>query len=383
MGRRAFSTSPKPGSIPNPNFQYNQQLFAKFRQKLRTLLNSLSAMKKKAAHSQSTTHTKRQRKKGTLIASPTLKVKNLRSELCLRKNTLVCQILYLRECKLFWERHDSLQKCFIDKGKRFSKATLMLLFLSVLMLAVIVMPVTKAQSASITIIPSQGPAGEMVSVYIHNFPQDSPVSITFGTTSWGSPTTDYGGNIDDLVTVPSVSPGTYTVTATGTGGVAKTTFTVTGSTPAPTTAPLQLSPTSTPITVNAGFWSPLTIAITAVVVAFAVFMTAFYLRRDKQKPLSHREDSRYEPRPSTPAKTPYTASSTTASPTSRPVTNSSYQPSTNRPATKSLYQPYQTSKVNQSATKVPQPAHTIVCKHCKRTVRDDLNICPYCSKKLK
>jgi hypothetical protein len=261
----------------------------------------------------------------------------------------------------------SLQKCFIDVEKRFSKATVMLLFLSVLMLAIIIMPVTKAQGLSITIVPSQGPAGEMVSAYIHGFPGDSSVSITFGTTSWGSPMTDYGGNIDDLVTVPSVSPGTYTVTATGPGGVAKTTFTVTGSssTPTPTSAPIELSPTNTPVTVSAGFWSPLTIAVTSVVVAFAVFMTLMYVKRGRQKPLSYSEDSRNEPRPSTPAKT-------------------SYAPSrTNQPATKSSYQPYSSAKINQPATTSQQQSYTRVCRHCKRSVRDDQNICPYCSKRLR
>ena len=255
--------------------------------------------------------------------------------------------------------------------KRFSKATVVLLFLSVLMLAVIIMPVTKAQDLSITIVPSQGPAGEMVSAvrYMGSL-EHSSVSITFGTTSWGSPMTDYGGNIDDLVTVPSVSPGTYTVTATGSGGVAKTTFTVTEApSPAPTETsagtPIGLTPTNSPVTVSAGFWSPLTIAITSAVIAFAVFMTAVYVKRGKQKPLSYREDSRYEPRPSTPPKTPYAASRT------------------NQPATNSSHQPYQPSKINQPATNIQQPPFTRVCRHCKRTVRDDLNICPYCSKRLK
>jgi len=260
-----------------------------------------------------------------------------------------------------------MQKYFIDREKRFIKVSVALLFLSVLMLAIIIMPVTKAQGLSITIVPSQGPAGEMVSAYIHGFPGDSSVSITFGPTSWGSPMTDYGGNIDDLVTVPSVSPGTYTVTATGSGGVAKTTFTVTGSssTPTPTSAPIELSPTNTPVTVSAGFWSPLTIAVTSAVIAFAVFMTLVYVKRGRQKPLSYREDSRYEPRPSAPPKTPYAASRT------------------NQPATNSSHQPYQPSKINQPATNIQQPPFTRVCRHCKRTVRDDLNICPYCSKRLK
>ena len=182
--------------------------------------------------------------------------------------------------------------------------------------------------------------------------------------------TDYGGNINDLITVPPVSPGTYNVTATGSGGVATTTFTITEApTSAPTETPIGtpvgLSPTNSPVTVSAGFWSPLTIAIISVVIALAVFMTAVYLKRGRQKPLSYREDSRYEPRPSAPQKTPYAASRT------------------NQPATNSPHQPYQPSKINQSATNIPQPAFTIVCKHCKRTVRDDLNVCPYCSKRLK
>ena len=249
-----------------------------------------------------------------------------------------CQILYLRVHKLIWERRVSLQKRFVNVAKRFGKATGMLLFLSVLMLAII-MPVTKAQAQSISVYPTSGTAGEGVEVGVHGFPGDTLVTLTFGTASWGSPMTDYGGNIDDYVNVPSVSAGAYTVTATCPGGSATTTFTVIGSsatatplsTPVGSTgtstgtttglSPTGLSPANTPLTVTSsnGFWSPLAIAVTSAVIAFAVFITAIFVMRGRQKPLSYREDLRNEPRPSTPSKTPYTStpSKTPYTPSSR------------------------------------------------------------------
>ena len=179
-----------------------------------------------------------------------------------KENHAKCQILYLGECTLIWKRRVSLQKIFVNVAKRFGKATVMLLFLSVLMLAIIV-PVTKAQVQSISVYPTQGTAGEGVEVGVHGFPGDTLVSLTFGTASWGSPMTDYGGNIDDYVNVPSVSAGAYTVTATCPGGSATTTFTVTGSsaTASPTSTPVGstgtttgiptgLSPANTPFTIT-------------------------------------------------------------------------------------------------------------------------------------
>jgi hypothetical protein len=255
--------------------------------------------------------------------------------------------------------------------KSFSKATLVLLFLSILTLAAIIMPIAKAQSMSVTLTPSEGPVGTQVIVEITNFPStDYTFSVTFGTSNVGTIDTGPAYNTASTIFyVPTVSLDKYTVTVTGSEGeVATTTFTVTQApsttpTAAPTgsTGSTGFSPTNVPVTVSSsGFWSPLAIAITAVVIAFAIFMTAVYVIRGKQKPLPYREDSAYEPRPSTPSKNPNSPSNI------------------NQP-----YQPYQPSKINQPATNIQKPPFTRVCKHCKRTVRDDLNICPYCSKRLR
>jgi hypothetical protein len=255
--------------------------------------------------------------------------------------------------------------------KKFSKATLMLLFLSILTLAIIITPVAKAENLSVTLNPSEGPAETTVMVMISGFQAPDPISITFDKTNVGTIPTYYSyPNASMVFTVPPVSLDTYTVTATDSlgGGVATATFLVTQApptTPTPTGIPTGtstgLSPTESPVTVSSsGFWSPLAIAITAVVIAFAVFMTAVYVMRGRQKPLSYEEASLYEPKPSTPSKTPNAPSKI------------------NQP-----YQPYQPSKINQPATNIQQRPFTRVCSHCKRTVRDDLNICPYCSKRLK
>ncbi|MGA3290949.1 MAG: zinc ribbon domain-containing protein [Candidatus Bathyarchaeia archaeon] len=315
-----------------------------------------------------------------------------------------------------------MQKGFIDIEKSFSKATFVLLFLSILTLAVIITPMAKAQSQSVTVNPSQGPAGSLFVVQISGFTAPNPVSISLGTANVGTLTPSYSYNVVSLqFTVPSVSPGTYTVTATGNSGeVATTTFEVTQalSTTKPTSTPTGstgstgttgttgttgLSPTNVPVTVpvtvNGGFWSPITIAVTAAVIALAFFMTAVYLKRGRQKPSSYGEASPYEPRPSTPSKTPYTPSRT-----NQPATKSSYQPYSssrinqpattksyqtysssrfNQPATTKSYQPYSSSRINQPATNRPQAPYTKICPHCKRPVRDDQNICPYCSKRIR
>jgi hypothetical protein len=246
-----------------------------------------------------------------------------------------------------------LQKCLIDTEKKFNKATLALLFLTVLTLAIIVTPVAKADDPSITLDPSQGPAGKMVTAYIKGYPELSTVSITFGTTNIGTGTANIAGNAYVIVEVPQVSPGTYTVTATGSTGVATTIFTVTqGPSPTPTATPTgtptQLSPTNSPVTVGTGFWSPLTIAITSAVVACAIFMTALYIKRGKQKTPQYQETWHYEPQLSSSSKKP------------------------NPP-----------SKISHPANNSQLPPYTKICRHCGRIVRDDLNVCPYCLKRLR
>ena len=245
-----------------------------------------------------------------------------------------------------------MQKRLINMEKRFGKATLALLFLSVLTLAVMITPVARAQGGeTMTLSPSQGPPGTLVQLTITGFPEFTPVTFMFGTINLGQ-VTPSSLQYSTVFNVPGVSDGTFTVTATSALGgfdFASTTFIVgSAATPAPPTVspsvtpsrtyspsgtPIQPFQTSPPVTVSSGFWSPLTIALTAVVVAFVIFVTAVYLRRGKQKPLSYEEESRYEPRPSTPSNTPYAPSST-----NQPATSTSYQPySSSRTATSTSY----------------------------------------------
>jgi len=321
---------------------------------------------------------------------------------------------------------------------RFTKTTFVILFLSVLMLAAVavVMPVAKAQDQQyIQLAPTSGPAGTAVSYSLQGFDAGYPVSITFGPTNTneGSVTPkaqyDPSGNPEGTsagasFTIPKVTTGSYIVTATGENGEAATaTFTVIPPpTPVATTAPsatpitifvtptVGLTSTTSPKTVSAGFLSPLTIGIILVVVALAIFVTAIYVRRGRPKSSSYQEASRYEPRPSTPSQPnapssinqPYQSSKVSQSYPYQPYQPSSinqpyqsskvsksypYQPyqssKVSQPYQSYPYQPYQSSKINQQATSIQQPRGTTVCRNCKRTVRDDLNICPYCSKRIK
>jgi hypothetical protein len=247
-----------------------------------------------------------------------------------------------------------LPKCFISMEKRVSKATLATLFLSVLILAIIVMPVAKAANQYITLDPSQGPAGQTVWAYIHGFTEPY-VNVTFGETSVGTAWI-MGDVAHSIIIVPQVSPGVYTVTVRGSTGGASATFTVTeGPSPSPTpTEPPTGTPTGSnptnPVTTKSGeFWSPLTIAIIASAVAACAFLiTAVFMKRGKQNTPQYEETSHYEPRPSVP-----------------------------------LRNPYAPSKINQPANTGLQAPFTKICRHCKQTIRDDYNVCPYCLKKLR
>jgi hypothetical protein len=247
--------------------------------------------------------------------------------------------------------------------KRLSKATLALLFLSIITFAAMTMPAAKAVAPSISLSPSQGPAGTTVIISLTGYPAPNPVSITLGTANFGTayPQNVYGVNTVTL-NVPQVSPGTYPVTATGTQGqFAITTFTVTQSVThsTPLTTYAGLSPTNNPVTVHTASSSPLTIVIISAVIAFAVLMTAIIAKRSKQK-ASLEQEPLYEPRPSTLSNKP-------TGPSKVYQSSKVYQPST-------IYKPAANSQ---------QAPFTKICRHCKRSVRDDLNVCPYCSKRLR
>jgi len=308
-----------------------------------------------------------------------------------------------------------LQKCFLNMKKSFSKVTLALLFLSIFTLVVVMVPVAKAQGASLTLTPSQGPPGTGVIVAISNFQNPDTVTIKLGTITIGTLQTSYGYPVTSMgCTVPVITPGKYTVTAAGSEGDSATaTFTVTqgfatatpgqGQYGTSSTAPSGVSPTYVAVTPYGGipskssFWSPLAIGIVAFVVAVACFATVVFVRRGRRGPASIEDNSSYKPRASVENTQPFKPTSTVLETSPYGYKSSTqqtspygyrssvqqtspygYRPSV--PPTRSTAPP----QLNQAATNRPQPpAHTKICKHCKREVREDLNVCPYCLKKLK
>jgi hypothetical protein len=245
-----------------------------------------------------------------------------------------------------------MQKCFVGKENKFSATMLVLPLLSALVLTMTITPMAQADTPSMWLEPPQGPAGTLVIVHVRGLPGPT-LDVSFDTISLGTATTWPGtSSANRAITVPQVPPDTYTVSAKSYAGVATAAFTVTqGSSPtAPEKSdgsPTGLDPTNPPVTASTGFWSPLTIAITSAVIASAIFAT-LYVKRGRQQTPQYQETSHYEPRLTAPPK------KTTAP-----------------------------SKTNQSINKSQQPPFTKICRHCKQTVRDDLNVCPYCLKRLR
>jgi hypothetical protein len=313
--------------------------------------------------------------------------------------------------------------------KSFSKVALAILFLSIFALAAMTTPAARAQTISVTLLNSQdqpisqGPVGTQVIVEITNYPSsDFTFSVTFGTANVGAIVTGPTfTTASTMFNVPAVALGKYTVTVTGSEGETGTAkFTVTQaapivSTPAPTgtqTGTSSGSPTSSPIggiptnyypygssppSRGTGFWSPLAIGIVAFVVAVACFTTVVFVRRGRQGLVSVEDHSNYKPSPSVENTQPYKSKSTVQEPAPYGYRSSTQQTSpygyrssaqpTSRYSYRSSVPPTRYTappQFNQTVTARPQPpAHTKICKHCKREVRDDLNVCPYCMKKLK
>ena len=185
-----------------------------------------------------------------------------------------------------------MQKRSINSEKRFIKATIVLLFLSILTLTVLLVPMAKAQSQTVTASTlqggaSQGPPGTQLEVVITGFTAPTSVTITLGSKTLGTIGTSYIYNQDSApFTIPPMTPGSYSVTATGGGGqVASTTFEVTSAsaTAAPTSAATGTSggssnnnsggggyyPTVPPVTTTNGGGGISLIVIAVIVIAIA------------------------------------------------------------------------------------------------------------------
>ena len=254
-------------------------------------------------------------------------------------------------------------------SKRFSEPTLILLILSMLTLPAAITPLAKAQNPSITLNPSEGSPGTIVLMVISDFKNPCVLSITFGTTNVGTINVRTYSTASMEFQVPQVSPGTYTFTVTcSTGGVSTKTFTVTQAAPPaptetpteiPTETPMDIYPTYRPSTTNTEFWSPVTIAIVSAAIASASVLTVVYIKRRKQD-VSSSPDTSYNHKPSVQEPSSYNYRSPV--PPMRSGTS---------------------AKTNQMPINRPQQPFTKICKHCKQTVRDDLNVCPHCFKRLR
>lgn len=305
----------------------------------------------------------------------------------------------------------------------------MLLFLSTFTLAAVVTPTARAQSISVTLNPSEGPVGTQVIVQVTNYHYGgAEFSVTFGTVNVGTIYAGPSGTVfggpsfaSTMFNVPTVSQGEYVVTVTSSSGEFGTaTFTVTPeATVAPTETPDETptepstgtpsgnAPTYVPVKPETGFWSPLMVGVVAFAVAAGCFVTVVFVRRGRQERPSLEDYSSYKPasatenippyryrspveetspyryRSSVQETSPYRARSPVEdkSPykfrSSVPDTSKYYPRSV--PSTRSTVTP----TVSQTVTRGQPPAYTKVCKHCKRVVRDDVNLCPYCLKRLR
>lgn len=290
------------------------------------------------------------------------------------------------------------------------------LFIAAILVSALPTTLIASANGNLWLQPNQAKAGATVSANGGGF--NGRAFILFDGTGVATAIPDSYGNIQTTFTVPAVSPGTYNVTASDSNGASATvTFTVAGSgaSPSPTatssssakptptvvptysgttTAPTYTyQPTYTQPPQNNGFWSPLVIGVVAVIAAAALISFTFMLRargggkRDtllqKEEPLPYRPQPPPTP-PATPA--PFTSSSsskpylTAAERYGRPT----YQPTTygqqsTRPTVSSRSTtPSYTPSYSQQST-----AGGKICPHCKRTVRADYSVCPYCYKKMK
>jgi hypothetical protein len=309
-----------------------------------------------------------------------------------------------------------LEKCLMSLKEGLTKVTLALIVLSILTSAAAKTPVANANDQGLLLNPTQGPVGTLVSVIGMAFSSNSQVSISFETTevATGFSGSMYG-RVSTSFTIPSVSPGTYTVTATdAAGGYATATFTVTSKLPTPTATPTATAtqklptptaattttsptettwsypthrPTPSPVAAGTGFWSPPVIGvIVAAVIAFIITITFVYRRRSKRETFLDEELPLYKPEPSAPSKKPtvttrYNQPSNYSQQFSKPTTTTRYNQPSNY--SQQFSKPTTTTRYNQPPRYSQLPPFTKICPRCKRIVKDDYNLCPYCDKRLR
>lgn len=305
----------------------------------------------------------------------------------------------------------------INRKQALAKTRLALLVLCVLALSAMTLMV-KAQVngtwAAIQLNPTEGQPGSEVSLTGTGFTGD--VLIYFGTSASPSlalvqTASASNGAITVFFQVPPESSGSYIVTAQDlVGDSAQSPFIVLpGPSPTPISSPYSSSSSTSgssssstppgssytyPIITHqpqsAGFWSTPTIAAVIVIVALAVVVSAFLLQRtrSKREMLLRKEQLSYQSQSPTqtsrPNETPRYgqpahSQSQYAKPSSQysslnPYPQQYSQKTTGFVATKS---------VNPPSSYGQQLAPSKMCPHCKRMVKADYSICPYCDKRLR
>ena len=272
--------------------------------------------------------------------------------------------------------------------------------------------------ATVALLPSQGPVGTKVSVSGSGFGDYAIVTISFnGKTVQTTQSTGMAGQgiVYGQFTIPAgTTDGSYDVTVTDSSGnsvTAKFTVGASAATPTPagssSTSPVPTSssstnggnPTYTPFIYptlqpqNSGL-SPLIIGLIVVVVAVGIIVPVSFMffrnRSPKRDQLLDREPT-YRPEPYAPVERPAPTPSPYSQPTSRYSTPTSRysSPSTSRYTQSTAYSRYSarptvvTDRYSSSSSSVQQSTSERTCPHCKRTVKGDYSICPYCYKKMR
>jgi hypothetical protein len=283
-------------------------------------------------------------------------------------------------------------------NKGLAKASIVLIVLSVLALLAAVLPIADAALVDFHLNPTQGVAGTSVHVTASGF--KGQVTISFGnkvvvkTFSSGMPE-----QVSTVFSVPSVSAGTYLMQIVDeNSNYASASFTILSTEPVFTPTPSDSSQTpkvsatpkasSTPKTSAtpkptsaAGFWSPPVIIGAIVVAAVAIIVPMFFIFRRRGSRDLRREDEVpiYKPEPFVlPKKPTETNRYAYGSKPSSYAKPSYYSSQLSRPiATAS------TTRSSPPHSYAKPQLYTKTCPRCKRMVRDDYNLCPYCDKKLK
>jgi len=326
--------------------------------------------------------------------------------------------------------------CIIDTGaellakKRIElKKSLVTVMFTILIAGILLSEVPSVNATgSVWVQPNQGKPGTLVGVNGGGFV--GRVYFYFngtGVATGGLPSGT--GSVSGSFNVPNVPTGTYNVTASDDNGVTPgVIFTVldANASPSPSASSSHtatprpsstrtVAPTgsgSTAATARAthrptvsssadnGFFSPLVIGVIAVVAVIVVLSLLFMLRvrgggRGKRDDLLRRDEPpSFSPQPMSTPPTPPPAS---PSPISSSSSSRPYQTAAERYGRPTAYRPTTYGQQSASATVISRPATpsyapsysqqpssiTKICPHCKRTVKGDYSVCPYCYKRMK